>query len=100
MTSLVSLPPPEAVTEVITKPQQKMRKWEDTIKEIEKEEADTQGVEKLFQQIYSNADEETRRAMNKSFMESNGTVLSTNWKDVGKKEVEMQPGEGGEWKKW
>ena len=34
------------------------------------------------------ADEDTRRAMNKSFQESNGTVLSTNWKEIGSKKTE------------
>ena len=34
-----------------------------------------------------NADDDTRRAMNKSFQESGGTVLSTDWKDVGSKTV-------------
>jgi suppressor of G2 allele of SKP1 len=45
-------------------------------------------------------DEDTRRAMMKSFVESNGTVLSTNWKEVGEKPVEFKHpevscGEGG-----
>ena len=30
------------------------------------------------------------RAMNKSFQESNGTVLSTNWKDIGAKKTEFK----------
>lgn len=30
--------------------------------------------------LRAQADEDTRRAMNKSFQESNGTVLSTNWR--------------------
>lgn len=35
-------------------------------------------------------DEDTRRAMMKSFVESNGTVLSTNWQEVGAKPVEFK----------
>jgi suppressor of G2 allele of SKP1 len=33
-------------------------------------------------------------------VESNGTVLSTNWKDVGAKKVEGGPPDGMELKKW
>ncbi|KAG1335113.1 putative Chaperone binding protein [Cocos nucifera] len=57
-------------------------------------------LNKLFQDIYRDADEDVKRAMNKSFIESNGTVLSTNWKDVGSKKVEGSPPEGLELKKW
>jgi suppressor of G2 allele of SKP1 len=44
------------------------------------------------------ADPDTQRAMMKSYQESNGTVLSTNWKEVGTGEVEMKPPEGMEYR--
>ncbi|XP_031382401.1 uncharacterized protein LOC116196684 [Punica granatum] len=37
------------------------------------------GLNKLFRDIYQSADEDMRRAMTKSFLESNGTILATNW---------------------
>ena len=38
--------------------------------------------------------------MVKSFTESGGTVLSTNWQDVGKREVKGSPPKGLEMKSW
>ncbi|PKA65370.1 Protein SGT1 like [Apostasia shenzhenica] len=79
--------------------------WDVLEAEIKKEEKDEKlegdaALNKLFRDIYQGADEDMRRAMCKSFVESNGTVLSTNWKDVGSKKVEGSPPDGMEVKKW
>jgi suppressor of G2 allele of SKP1 len=56
---------------------------------------------KFFRSLYADADEDTRRAMLKSYQESGGTSLSTNWKDVGSKSFKMtEDPEGAEIKKF
>lgn len=57
-------------------------------------------INKFFKQLYKNADPDVRRAMVKSYQESNGTALSTNWAEVSKGQVETLPPEGMEAKKW
>jgi len=54
----------------------------------------------FFQKIFADADEDTKRAMMKSYQESGGTTLSTNWDEVKKSPVEVKPPAGSEWKKW
>lgn len=53
----------------------------------DEENADSGDPESFFRQLYENADDDAKRAMMKSFMESNGTSLSTDWGDVGSREV-------------
>ncbi|KAK7694699.1 hypothetical protein QCA50_001887 [Cerrena zonata] len=57
-------------------------------------------VNEFFQKIFADADDDTKRAMMKSYSESGGTTLSTNWAEVKKEKVEVKPPEGSEWKKW
>lgn len=54
----------------------------------------------FFKKLYKDADPDTRRAMMKSYQESNGTSLSTNWSDVKKGPVKTVPPEGVVAKKW
>ena len=51
-------------------------------------------------QIFADADEDTKRALMKSYSESGGTTLSTNWDEVGKEKVTVKPPAGAEWKNW
>ncbi|KAG2184913.1 hypothetical protein INT43_000826 [Umbelopsis isabellina] len=76
----------------------KPKDWSALDKELSSEEPEKpegeQALNALFQQIYGDADENSRRAMMKSFVESNGTCLSTNWDEVSKGKVETKPPEG------
>lgn len=54
----------------------------------------------FFQKIFANSNEEQQRAMNKSFWESGGTSLNTNWKDVANKTIEPSAPDGMELKHW
>lgn len=73
------------------------KNWDKIAKDDDEGEA---GVNDFFKKLYSDATDEQKRAMMKSFTESNGTTLSTDWGDVGKRTVETHPPEGVEAKKW
>jgi hypothetical protein len=96
-----------ATEPVKAKPYASSKDWNKIDAEITKEldEDKPQGEEalqSLFKDIYAKADDETRRAMNKSFQTSGGTVLSTNWGEVKEKkyEEERQAPKGMEWRTW
>ncbi|XP_078077815.1 protein SGT1 homolog isoform X2 [Mustelus asterias] len=80
------------------------RNWDKLVMEIKQEENDEKpegdaALNQLFQKIYADGSDEVKRAMNKSFTESGGTVLSTNWTEVGKNTVAVNPPDDMEWKK-
>ena len=100
--------PTPAPAEQPSRPQGSQKKdWDSIEKEIaaEEEQEKPQGddaMNKLFQQLYANADPDTRRAMIKSYQTSGGTVLSTNWNEVEKTDYEKErtAPDGVEWKNW
>ena len=90
-----------------TRPYSSTKDWnqiEQTLKQDEDNEQPQgdEAMNKLFQQIYANADPDTRRAMIKSYQTSGGTCLSTNWKEVEKKDYEKErtAPQGQEWRTW
>jgi suppressor of G2 allele of SKP1 len=58
------------------------------------------GANSFFKKLYKDAAPEVQRAMMKSYTESNGTSLSTNWEEVSKGKVETLPPDGMEAKSW
>ncbi|SBT71112.1 calcyclin binding protein, putative [Plasmodium malariae] len=65
------------------------QEWDKLTQSI-KEEDDEGGIDNFFKKIYEQGDDDTKRAMIKSFQTSCGTVLSTNWKDVQNKNYEKE----------
>ncbi|XP_022108076.1 protein SGT1 homolog [Acanthaster planci] len=80
------------------------RNWDKIGREAEEEEKESAegeaALNQLFQKIYSDASDDVKKAMNKSFTESGGTVLSTNWQEIGAKKTDIKPPDGMEYKKW
>ncbi|WVW82606.1 hypothetical protein I302_104617 [Kwoniella bestiolae CBS 10118] len=77
---------------------------EDELEEDQEESKDPNAggdaaLQKFFSQIYGNADPDTRRAMIKSFTESGGTTLSTDWSNIGKGKTPVSPPDGMEERK-
>ncbi|KAF2733377.1 SGS-domain-containing protein [Polyplosphaeria fusca] len=69
----------------------------------DEEEGDDDGgdeTNKFFKQLYKGASADAQRAMMKSYQESGGTVLSTDWSNVGNRTVVPEPPDGMEAKKY
>ncbi|KDR16057.1 protein SGT1 homolog [Zootermopsis nevadensis] len=108
-TSEVAQPMPEAVLSAgppkYPSSAPKATDWDRIVGDITKQEGDEKpegdaALNALFQKIYSQGSDEVKRAMNKSFQESGGTVLSTNWNEVAREKVEVKAPDGMEWHKW
>jgi len=83
------------------------RDWDAVERDLKREEEREKPVEgeafnKFLQDMYKNADEDTRRAMIKSYQTSGGTHLSGNWSEVEKTDYEKQrtAPKGQEWRNW
>lgn len=72
----------------------------DTIEADDDDENADNDPNDFFRKLYASASPDAQRAMMKSFQESNGTALSTDWDSVSKKTVDTQPPDGMEAKKW
>lgn len=104
-----SLPTKPKVSVTPSRPYASHKDWDKVEKDVIQEEknekppAGENQMNKFFQQIYADADDETRKAMIKSYQTSGGTVLSCNWDEVEKKDYEgkdrVAP-KGMEWKNW
>jgi len=80
----------------------KAKNWDKIVSDVAGTEPldNEDSLNKVFQDIFSNGSDEQKKAMVKSFTESGGTVLSTNWEDVGKKKVDGSPPDGMQMHKW
>lgn len=76
-----------------------VKNWDAIKDEDDKLEGDA-AMNKVFKDIYSGANDDQRRAMMKSYYESGGTVLSTNWSEVKTGPVKGSPPKGADPEKW
>ena len=106
-----ALPQPTAAPSATTTQPPKRKNWEGITSNILKSEKEKTTEEdpnvggdstlnSFFQKIFGDADDDTKRAMMKSYSESGGTTLSTNWEEVKKETVTVKPPAGAEWKQW
>lgn len=80
------------------------KNWDRVAKDIEQQDNEEKKgddqLNEMFKKIYGDASHEVKMAMNKSYSESGGTVLSTNWNEVKTSKVEVKPPDGVEYREW
>ena len=82
-------------------PKKQTKNWDKIVADFEEDKPEGEAaLNEMFQKIYADGSDEVKKAMNKSFSESGGTVLSTNWGDIKKDKVDVKPPDGMEYKKW
>jgi hypothetical protein len=91
-----------SIPAAVPKPKPAKKNWDKLASDLDDDENTNDpnaggdaALQKLFSSIYGNADEDTKRAMIKSFTESGGTTLSTDWSNVGQGELRTDPSKAG-----
>ncbi|KAF1968751.1 SGS-domain-containing protein [Bimuria novae-zelandiae CBS 107.79] len=92
----------EAVPSYPTSSKTGVKNWDKVAAADLGDEDEYEGDEtsRFFKHLYKGAGEDAQRAMMKSYQESGGTVLSTDWSNVGSKFIAPEPPEGMEEKKY
>lgn len=67
---------------------------------INDEEEKNEDPNAFFSQLFKDTDADSQRAMMKSYVESNGTVLTTSWDEAKNKKFETAPPDGMQERKW
>jgi suppressor of G2 allele of SKP1 len=93
-------PEPQSTPAYPTSSKSGPKNWDTIAAGEEAADDDGKDVNAFFKSLYAGGTPEQQRAMMKSFTESNGTSLSTDWDDVGKRTVETVPPEGVVPTKW
>ncbi|XGW17161.1 hypothetical protein V3C99_002067 [Haemonchus contortus] len=88
-----------------SEPPHPTKNWEAIERTVvqEEENEDLEGdaaVNRLFRKLYNEASDDVKKAMIKSYQESGGTVLSTNWAEISKKRTEVRPPDCMEYKRF
>ncbi|KAH4155405.1 hypothetical protein HBI68_213830 [Parastagonospora nodorum] len=99
---LTSKPAQESAPAYPTSSKSGAKNWDKLATEDldDKDDMDGDETSHFFKQLYKGATPEQQRAMMKSYQESGGTVLSTDWSNVGSKTIVPEPPEGMEAKKY